>query len=299
MIFLSISTSVIVLAWQDSEMTIECLKSLGNEAQVIVVDNGSDEDYASQLIAACETFNAEYVRAPRNLGYSGGMNLGLNSATGDVVIFSNNDIVASPEAIRALAAACFEPGVGAAFPSIVDVDGVDSTACGRFLTLGRALAHAAGLTLNPRSKKRLQSSMSEADWFSGPFVAMRRQLAIAIGGVPSNSFMYSEDYRMCAAVRNFGLWPVMFPNVTVQHLDDASALKRWTSDEVAGLQTRELVVAAADQQASVLRGQILALSFVFGAWWRFRARPTALRRAVYVGAKDGFRKFGHKSTVVG
>ena len=296
---LPISCSVIILAWQDVDMTAECLKSLGTDAQLIVVDNGSDSDYAVQLVAECEKYNAVYVRAPHNLGYAGGMNLGLNAAKGDVVIFSNNDIVASPEAVAALAEACFAPGVGAAFPKIVDISGVDSTACGRFLTLGRAIAHGLGLTLNPRSKKRLESNTADADWFSGPFVAMRRQLALAMGGIPSQSFMYSEDYRLCAAVRKLGLWPVLFTGLQVRHLDDASALKRWTSDEVAGLQTRELVVAAADQQPTIFRGRMLALSFVFGTWWRYRVRPTSLRRAIFTGARDGSAKFGRAATEVG
>lgn len=291
MIASTITSSVIILAWQDHEMTASCLASLGTQAQLIVVDNGSDEDYARQLVLECTKYGAEYIRAPHNLGFAGGMNLGLNAARGDVVVFSNNDIVASPEALTALAGACFEPGVGAVFPEILDGDGVPSTACGRFLTLGRAIAHALGLTLLANSKHRLESDVADAEWFSGPFVAMRRQLAISIGGMPSQSFMYSEDYRLCAAIRGIGLWPHLLRGTKVRHLDDASALKVWTSHEVAGLQTRELVVAAADQQRTRARGTVLAAAFVFGTWWRYRIRPSPLRLSILESACEGFSKF--------
>lgn len=284
----SISCSVIILAWQDSEMTIECLVSLGKAAQIIVVDNGSDETYAKALEDACSEHDAHYIRAPRNLGFAGGMNLGLNAADRDVVIFSNNDIVASPEAIAGLTEYCFEPGVGAVFPSVVDGQGRDSTASGRFLTLGRSIAHAFGLTLNPRSRFRLEAELNDADWFSGPFVAMRRQLAVAIGGVPSQSFMYSEDYRLCWELVGLNLPPRLEPRITVQHLDDASALKRWSSVEIASLQTRELVIAAAQHQPTLLRGKALAAAYVFGTWWRYSLRPNPLRKAVWAGAGEGY-----------
>ncbi|MGH9891525.1 MAG: glycosyltransferase family 2 protein, partial [bacterium] len=65
--------------------------------EVIVVDNGSDGSVASR---AGSKAGARTVRSEANLGFSGGVNLGLRHATGDVVAVLNDDAVAEPKWIE-------------------------------------------------------------------------------------------------------------------------------------------------------------------------------------------------------
>lgn len=63
--------------------------------EVIIIDNGSDEKHAKNIFALVERLNGIYYRSDENLGFSKANNIGLDRATGDIIIFLNNDIAAN------------------------------------------------------------------------------------------------------------------------------------------------------------------------------------------------------------
>lgn len=63
--------------------------------EVIIIDNGSDPQHAANIFDLCERLNGIYYRSETNLGFSRANNIGLERATGDIIIFMNNDIVAN------------------------------------------------------------------------------------------------------------------------------------------------------------------------------------------------------------
>jgi N-acetylglucosaminyl-diphospho-decaprenol L-rhamnosyltransferase len=279
--------SVIVLAWQESELTGRCVESLGSDPEVIVVDNGSDEPHAGALRDLCARVGARYVRAPRNLGFAGGMNLGLMAATRSVVVFSNNDIEVDPGALEKLAAKAAEAGVGAVFPAVRNGSGAVVTAGGRFLTVGRAVAHGSGISSLPNSRASLTCPVSEAEWLAGPFVVMRRALAVSLGGVPAQSFFYGEDYRLCWELRSRGYQLSLVNDACVTHIDDATASKVYSADRIARLQTAALVRAAIDHQPGGFRKIVLYHAFAFGARIRHWVRRSERSAEVLAGVTEG------------
>ena len=70
--------------------------------QVVVVDNGSAGDEASAVAAP---LGAQVVRSPVNLGFAGGVDLGLRHARGAIIGLLNDDAVAGPGWIDAARAA--------------------------------------------------------------------------------------------------------------------------------------------------------------------------------------------------
>jgi GT2 family glycosyltransferase len=88
--------ALIILAWNQWELTRRCLDSLLeqnlDEAEIIVVDNGSEDetptglnDYAGRI---------RILRLPENLGFVRGMNAGIAAARqDDDVVLLNNDLV--------------------------------------------------------------------------------------------------------------------------------------------------------------------------------------------------------------
>ena len=65
----------VVLSWNGREDTLACLRSLeGENVEVIVVDNASEDGTAEAVEGA------EVIRNERNLGYAGGMNVGIRRA---------------------------------------------------------------------------------------------------------------------------------------------------------------------------------------------------------------------------
>ncbi len=85
--------SIVVLAWDQLDLTSACVASLRAHTDVpyelIVVDNGSAPEAAAFASEAADTA----VLNPENRGFAAGMNQGLEAATGRLVAFVNNDTV--------------------------------------------------------------------------------------------------------------------------------------------------------------------------------------------------------------
>lgn len=85
--------SIITVNYNNAGVTSELLASLRSisypSLEVIVVDNGSDENPTAAL--AKEMPAAKIILSKENLGFSGGNNLGINAATGEFLFLVNND----------------------------------------------------------------------------------------------------------------------------------------------------------------------------------------------------------------
>ena len=99
--------AVVVLSWNRREDTLACLRSLERveyePLTVIVVDNASTDGTAD---AVAEEFpHVVLLRAPENLGFAGGNNIGVDTALGagaDHVLILNNDVDVDPKFVSAL-----------------------------------------------------------------------------------------------------------------------------------------------------------------------------------------------------
>jgi GT2 family glycosyltransferase len=99
--------AVIVVNWNGWRDTIECIQSLKNldysNFRIIVVDNCSNNESVREI--SCQHPEVTLIRAPRNLGFAGGNNLGiLHALESDpkYLWLLNNDTVVVPHALRAL-----------------------------------------------------------------------------------------------------------------------------------------------------------------------------------------------------
>jgi GT2 family glycosyltransferase len=276
--------SIVVLTWEDFERTTACVKSLPAGAEVVVVDNGSSPAVGDALRDLCSITGAVYVPAPSNLGYAKGMNLGVRHCARTTVVLSNNDLIAEPGAVERLIAALDDDGVGVAFPSVRRPDGSPATEAGHFLTLPVGLAHLTGLgALVPAL--RLTAPPTRADWLTGPFVAIRRETLHRVGGVDESAFFYSEDLRLCWAVRRLGLRIAYVPDSVVMHESSASANRLWDRTETARRQTRELIRASLDQGG--WRRRAACRAYAAGTVVRAIVGPDPVRKAIAEGARQG------------
>jgi len=94
--------------------------ALSQADEVVVVDNGSTQEAAS---AVATSLGARVVCSGANLGFSGGVDLGLRHARGALIGLLNDDAVAGPGWIDAARAALADAGVAAVTPKVV-LDGV-------------------------------------------------------------------------------------------------------------------------------------------------------------------------------
>lgn len=87
--------ALIVLAWNQWPLTRRCLDSLLvtdlDNAEIIVVDNGSSDDTPTAVAAYAGRIR--YLRLPDNLGFVRGMNAGIAEAhADDDIVLLNNDL---------------------------------------------------------------------------------------------------------------------------------------------------------------------------------------------------------------
>jgi GT2 family glycosyltransferase len=138
-------SSVVVVSHRPGSWLAPCLASaLPQAAQVVVVDNGSLGGEASDIARAA---GANVVRSERNLGFAGGVNLGLHQVRGELVAWLNDDAVAGPGWLEAAADVLADPTVAAVTPKVVldgrfaevILDDDEWSAPGDHRTLGRLL----------------------------------------------------------------------------------------------------------------------------------------------------------------
>lgn len=85
--------SVISVNYNGFALTAAMIDSLRRHVttplEIVVVDNGSQRDEATELQERYPEIIA--IRSPENLGFAGGNNLGIRAASGDRLLLLNND----------------------------------------------------------------------------------------------------------------------------------------------------------------------------------------------------------------
>lgn len=84
----NLSVSVVIPAWNLHDLTAQCVESVratAPQAQVVVVDNGSDPP-----------IDGAAIRNEENEGFAVASNMGADGSDGDLVVFLNNDTICQP-----------------------------------------------------------------------------------------------------------------------------------------------------------------------------------------------------------
>ena len=210
--------TIITINYNSSENTIKLLESLKNQTdkdfEVIVVDNNS-KDVGQLMDYKTSETNIVFINKDKNLGYSGGNNVGIRLAIengSDWVLLLNNDTWVESLFIEQLKA-----NLG-----------------GREGIIGLALDEGhrtvlAGLTewLKPTLKHviDLQIAMSKTAYAIGGGITIHKNVFSEIGLLDENYFLYFEDADFCERARRAGI-PISFlPGIKIYHSVSASTKK--------------------------------------------------------------------------
>ncbi|MBI4227065.1 MAG: glycosyltransferase family 2 protein [Candidatus Omnitrophica bacterium] len=100
------TVSVIIPSWNGRAQLAQCLASLARQTvapdEVLVVDNGSTDGTAEWL--AADSPRVRVIRSAVNHGFAGGVNRGVQAASGEAFWILNNDVVIDPRCLQALLA---------------------------------------------------------------------------------------------------------------------------------------------------------------------------------------------------
>ncbi len=100
--------SIIIPNWNGKQFLQECFDSLMNQSyknfEIIFVDNGSTDDSVDFVQERYGKY-VKIIRNEKNLGFTGGCNVGIRFSSGEFIILLNNDIWAHPNWLEELSKA--------------------------------------------------------------------------------------------------------------------------------------------------------------------------------------------------
>ncbi len=100
--------SIIILNYKTPKMTCECIESIVRnntdiDYEIVVVDNNSRDESKKYFESNLSFFqHIKIIYSERNLGFSGGNNLGTRNANGDYLFFLNSDILFNEKSLELL-----------------------------------------------------------------------------------------------------------------------------------------------------------------------------------------------------
>ncbi len=204
----------IVLNWNGWADTVRCLAALHRSTyanlRVVVVDNGSTDGSVEHLAPFLDGTWGELIRSERNLGFTGGVNLGLRMALergADLVLLLNNDATVAPECVATLVAALeARPDVGLAGPRIVWRDRPNLIwSAGMSVAWATATVHAhRDEPLDPASRSSRLDGVRVVQGLSACVLLVKRAVLEGIGPLDDRYFAYYEDFDLCLRARRAG-----------------------------------------------------------------------------------------------
>jgi GT2 family glycosyltransferase len=207
--------------------------------RLVVVDNQSSDDTVEVVRAHDDVV---VVESGGNLGYAGGINVGLRAVENcDAVLILNSDLGLAPDAVTRLVAASDDDRIGAVVPLIVDGDGVTYPSLRREPTLTRALGDALFGSRMWRSRPGWLSEIDhrpssyarshDVDWATGAALLVPAPVAHEIGDWDEDFFLYSEETDYSRRIRQSGRVIRFEPSAVVKHRQGGSG----TSPALAAL----------------------------------------------------------------
>jgi len=217
--------SVIIPTYNDFTMTKTAICSVlsdasdsGIDIEVVVVDNGSKLEVGQDLI---KTFGVggpvRYLRLPRNLHFATGCNLGLSVATGEWVLFLNNDTEVRRGALSRLQGAMSDPHVLGVQPLLVYPDETIQTA-GTVFAVANALPNHLLVGHPPADALPLERARFDA--ISAAAMMVRSSQVRALRGFDPIYVNGMEDVDLCLRLsERYGGHFALEPTAIVTHLE--------------------------------------------------------------------------------
>lgn len=221
--------AAVVLTYDAPEgMLAECVTSLlshttgvpDGDLLVIVVDNGRRARDLGPLLD-----RVTLVEAPTNLGYAGGVNLGVRRAIdrgADAVMVLNDDVVAEPGWLAPLVAELDDPAVGAVQPLLLLAGEPPLRVNSRGVHLGRDGA-GTDIGLGELDRPDADDPPTDLTMFTGGAVLLRAEFVRTTGGFDERFFLYYEDVDLALRGAELG-WRYRFvPASRVIHRGSVTA----------------------------------------------------------------------------
>lgn len=219
------SVSIIIPTRDAPELLGLCLKSVFDktsypEVEIILMDNETTNERSLQLM---QQYPVRRIPSPNPFNFSRANNQGTMAATGDFLVFLNNDTeIISPDWLEHLVYYAEQPDVGAV---------------GALLTYEDRTVQHAGVALGMRGTADhvMRGFPAGVDGYAGSLVCarevsaltgaclmMRKSLFHDIGGFNEHFFTAYQDVDLCLRLRERGLRLICTPRALAVHHESVS-----------------------------------------------------------------------------
>ena len=237
--------SVVIVNYNTPDLTLDCVKSIEKNTknlkyELILVDNALN---AKDSIAL-QNNKTTIIHNKKNLGFTGGNNVGMKKAKGRYLLLLNSDTLIHDNVLAEMVGWLDNnPKIGLATCSLKNKDGSIQATGGFFPTLLRVFSWMTIQDLpfvdrfikpfHPKSSFYREVTSSaypqgrELDWVTGAFLLVRREVINQIGYLDEEYFMYTEDTDYCYKAKE-KKWKIVYSPVwSITHLGGASSTKEF------------------------------------------------------------------------
>ncbi len=216
--------SIIILNFNKAYLTLQCLSSLwdhtsGRKYEIVVVDNGSAAGDLELLGSIKGPFRL--IRLSVNRYFGEGNNIGAEAARGKILVFMNNDVVATADWLPPLMDALEEqPTCGATGPKFLYPDDRLQEAGALIREDGTALQRGKnGSPNDPQFNSPLV-----VDYVSAATVAVRKADFERVFGFDFRwEPAYYEDVDLCLKLAAIGMKTCYIPSSMVIHCENSTS----------------------------------------------------------------------------
>ena len=233
----NLDLSIIIVSWNVRELLRRCLESIQTSLarsnvsyETLVIDNASHDDTPAMLRADFPAVRV--IETGANLGFAGGVNVGLQQAQGEWVLVLNPDTEMVDDALSVLLdfARSQENAVGVA-PQLRYADGSIQSSRRRFPTIGTYFWESTVLerwfpqnrwAQRYRLMDRSDDEIQHVDWAVGAALLVRRRAIEQAGMLDTAFWMYSEELEWQQRLAQYGtIW--YDPNAVIIHHEGKSS----------------------------------------------------------------------------
>lgn len=209
---------VVILNYKVKEKTLRCIRSVLKsdleEKYIIVVDNNSDDGIEKEL----EKMEVKFIQTGKNLGYSGGNNVGIKYALDmgcNYVFILNPDTVIEEKTLSLLQLSLkSSDDVGIVGPKIYFYNSSKIWFAGGIFDEDNVYGMHKGVN---EVDKGQYEQRELTDFVTGAAIMVKSEVFEKIGFFDERFFLYYEDLDLCLRAKNVGFKTMYIPEAHVYH----------------------------------------------------------------------------------
>lgn len=217
--------SIVLITWNSQKFIKPCLdsifKSVGVQYEVILVDNGSNDD----TVKIAKNYDMKIVNNTKNMGVAYARNQGIRIANGQNILILDIDTIIRPDTIKALIEHLnSDRMVGLCAPKLLYSDGALQYSARRFPTIMTKILRRVNTDF---AKKVLEKDYYldkvtkdkpfYVDYVIGACQLIKKEVIDKIGLLDEKIFYGPEDVDYCLRLWNAGYKVLYVPSIDIIH----------------------------------------------------------------------------------